>query len=175
MRFLPLALLAVLAGCASNPDSSSPRVVTPPTEAQRHELWDPIAALAGEWTHPDENGKAAVALVIKVSSNKSIVHETMMPGTPYEMTNVYHMDGASVVLTHYCAAGNQPRMRATEAKDGVFVFRADSVTNLRSADESYMGSVTLKITDADHFETDWTSWTNGKEEPHAKFAYTRKK
>ena len=53
--------------------------------------------------------------------------------------------------------------------------RADSVTNLRSADESYMGSVTLTITDADHIEEEWTSYKDGKEEPHASFKYTRKK
>lgn len=175
MRFLPLALFALVAGCAASPDSSSPPVVTPATEAQKHELWDPIAALAGEWTHPDEKGKAATVMVVKVSSNKSIVHATMMPGTPMEMTNVFHLDGASVVMTHYCAMGNQPRMRATEGKGGTFVFRTDGVTNLRSADETYMGSVTIRIKDADHFEEDWTSFTKGKEEEHAKFEYTRKK
>ncbi|KAF0246109.1 MAG: hypothetical protein FD180_1021 [Planctomycetota bacterium] len=171
MRFiLPALAFVVLTGC-----SSGPTVVTPASEAQKKELWEPIAQLAGEWTSPDENGKPATVLVVKVSSNNSIVHASMMPGTPHEMTNVYHLDGPSVVMTHYCAAGNQPRMRATEAKDGTFVFRTDGVTNLRSADETYMGSMTLKIADADHFEEDWSSYKSGKEEPHVQIQYTRKK
>ncbi|MCE9584649.1 MAG: hypothetical protein K8T20_19330 [Planctomycetes bacterium] len=175
MRFPLLGILALIAGCSSSPESTGPRVVTPASEAQKKQLWEPLTQLAGEWTSPDENGKVQTVMVIKVSSSKSIVHATMMPGTPYEMTNVYHMDGPSVVMTHYCAAGNQPRMRATEAAGGTIVFRADSVTNLRSADETYMGSMVLKIADADHFEEDWSSFTNGKEEPHVKIPYTRKK
>jgi hypothetical protein len=174
MRALPVACLVLaLAGCSSAPDRTP--VVTPASDAQKKELWQPLTQLAGEWTSPDENGKAVTKMVIKVSSNKSIVHATMMPGSPYEMTNVYHMDGPSVVMTHYCGAGNQPRMRATAAPGGMFRFETDSVTNLRSADESYMGSVVLKITDADHFEEDWSSYKSGKEEPHVVIQYTRKK
>ncbi len=175
MRFIPIAALALLAGCSSSPETTGPRVVAPASDAQKQELWEPLTKLAGEWTSPDESGKPVTVMVIKVSSNKSIVHATMMPGTPHEMTNVYHLDGPSVVMTHYCAAGNQPRLRATEGKGGTFVFRTDSVTNLKSAEESYMGSMTLKIVDADHFEEDWNSYANGKEEPHVVIPYTRKK
>jgi hypothetical protein len=174
MRALTVACLAlVLAGCSSAPEVAP--VVTPASDAQKKELWEPLVALAGEWTSPDENGKVQTVMVIKVSSNKSIVHATMMPGSPFEMTNVYHMDGPSLVMTHYCAAGNQPRLRVTAAPGGVFKFETDSVTNLRSAKETYMGSMVMKITDADHFEEDWSSYTDGKEEPHVKIAYTLKK
>ena len=174
MRTLLLGLAALLAGCSSAPDHG-PRVVTPASADQKKQLWEPLAKLAGEWTTVGEDGKTVTALVVKVSSGGSIIHEEMMPGSPYEMTNVYHLDGPSVVMTHYCAAGNQPRMRATEAKDGKFAFRADSVTNLRSADETYMGSMTLTITDADHIQQEWISYTGEKEDPCETFKYARKK
>jgi hypothetical protein len=175
MRFALLATVALLAGCSSAPESTGPRVVAPASEALKKQIWEPLLALEGEWTTPDETGKAVPALIIRVSSNKSIVHEAMFPGTPHEMTNVYHLDGASVVMTHYCASGNQPRMRVTEATGGTFAFKTDGVTNLCSAEETYMGSVVLKIVDADHFEEDWRSTTHGKEEPDVKIVYTRKK
>ena len=42
----------------------------------------------------------------------SAVQETQFPGTPMEMVSVYHLDGADLVMTHYCVLGNQPRMKA---------------------------------------------------------------
>lgn len=171
---LALLALSLFAGCSSSPDKG-PRVVAAASEDDKKLLWDPLVQLAGEWTVTDEKGNVVPALVIKLTSSGSVLHESMFPGTPHEMTNVYHLDGRSVVMTHYCAAGNQPRMRATEAPGGKFSFRSDSVTNLRAADEVYMGEVVLTITDKDHFEQEWISYKAGKEEPHLKIAYTRKK
>jgi hypothetical protein len=50
------------------------------------------------------------------SAGGSVVMETMMAGTDYEMINMYHLDGDDLVLTHYCAGGNQPTMRLDRAK-----------------------------------------------------------
>jgi len=53
--------------------------------------------------------------------------------TDHEMTNVYHMDGPTLVMTHYCAAGNQPRLRAASGTSGTIDFKTDSVTNWTAA------------------------------------------
>ncbi len=42
----------------------------------------------------------------------------MYPGMEHEMTNMYTLDGNTLVMTHYCAGGNQPRMRATGVENG---------------------------------------------------------
>ena len=63
----------------------------------------------------DEAGKMQAASVFKVSSAGSVVWRTMLPGTPSEMKNMYHLDGVGVIATHYCAMSNQPRMRCTSA------------------------------------------------------------
>jgi hypothetical protein len=67
--------------------------------------------LAGEWVGAsDKPGHEGGGAVFKVTSAGSAVEETMMPGTPYEMVNMIHPDGEDIVLTHYCAEGNQPEM-----------------------------------------------------------------
>ncbi len=79
-----------------------------------------------------------------------------------EMTNLYHMDGPFLVCTHYCAAGNQPRMIATHAEKTdmgtVFHFEFDSVSNLRASHDHYMGNMTLTIFEDGRLKEDWRSY-----------------
>jgi hypothetical protein len=85
----------------------------------------------------------------------------MFPGEPHEMTNLYHMDGTDVVCTHYCAAGNQPRMVAsglTHTPEGpAMEFKFDSVSNLRETHDHYMGSLRLVMLDENTIRQEWTS------------------
>lgn len=169
-RLLAVSCLVFAAGCASQP-----RVAGKPSE-DASKLFDQIKSLAGEWTSKDENGKTMTASVFTVTASGSAVREVMMPGTAYEMTNVYHLDGSSVVMTHYCAQGNQPRLRATPGKPGEIVFAFDSVTNLADAHTTYMGGLTLKMKDKDHLTADWASIKDGvTDKNHAVFELTRKK
>ena len=73
--------------------------------------FDAIKALAGTWesTEKGPDGKTAVC-ELKVTSNGSVVHETMFPGTDHEMINMYHLDNDKLIITHYCSQGIQPRM-----------------------------------------------------------------
>ena len=122
-----------------------------------------MKSLAGTWEQTDDKGQKSVVSVFAVSSDGSVVREIMFPGTPHEMTNVYHLDGPSVVMTHYCAEGNQPRMRATGPdKPGAIALKFDSVSNLTARDQQYMGELTLLLKDKDHIVEQWTSFKEGK-------------
>ena len=78
------------------------------------------------------------------------------------MTNLYHMDGSNLVLTHYCAAGNQPRMIASKALDTdegtAFEFNFDQVSNLRASHDHFMGNMTLTILKSGGMRQDWRSY-----------------
>ncbi|MBI2922601.1 MAG: hypothetical protein HYY18_16235 [Planctomycetes bacterium] len=156
---------ALVAGCSTDPEPAGPAVVPAATAEQKKALWEPLAALAGEWEMADDKGNKVPALNIQVSSAGSIVRERIFPGGDHEMTNIYYMDGGELVLTHYCAMGNQPSMRAKAANGNEIVFTFDGVTNLRAPDEMYMGSMKLVITDKDHIVQTWTSYKNGKADP----------
>ena len=74
---------------------------------------DRLKKLAGTWVAADEKGQPTdkVVSVFKVTSNGSAVQETIFPGSGHEMVSVYYQDGPDVVLTHYCAMGNQPHLK----------------------------------------------------------------
>lgn len=176
MRPSLLATLALLplAACAS---SSELRVVEAATPAQSALLFDQVKALEGTWESTDEQGQRHVSSVFTLSSGGSVVREVMLPGTPSEMTNVYHMDGPTLVMTHYCAGGNQPRMRACVGQPGKIEFRFDSVTNLTDAHAAYMGELTLVRVDENTLRTEWKSLKDGKVLPEESpvFTLTRKR
>ena len=82
------------------------------------EGFEQLKGLAGTWEgEPEGEGAEAEAETkeagvvkheIQVSAAGTVVMETMAPGTDHEMINMYHLDGEDLVLTHYCAGGNQP-------------------------------------------------------------------
>ncbi|GAB4387050.1 MAG: hypothetical protein Kow0022_17980 [Phycisphaerales bacterium] len=120
-----------------------------------------IKALEGTWTMLDENGEEIVASVFRATAAGSAVQEVMFPGTEHEMVNVYHMDGDELVVTHYCAAGNQPRMVAQDVQttaEGAQAYRFDleSVSNWRHGQHGCMANLTLTI-DGDHLRQTWSS------------------
>ena len=119
-----------------------------------------VAALEGRWTGVAPDGSTGVTEFV-VSSSGSAVREIMMPGTENEMTNMYTLDGNALVMTHYCAGGNQPHMRASAIEGNRIVFEPTGVSDLKSEDEVYMGSMTLVIKDADTIEQHWSSYCAG--------------
>jgi len=177
MKTLLLLSPLFLVACASNQSGlSSPKIASAASASDRAALIDRVKTLAGTWESTGPEG-TAVASVFTVCSGGSAVREVMMPGTPSEMTNMYTMDGATMVMTHYCAMGNQPHMRAHAGSDPkVIRLESDGVSDLKTAQESYMGAVTFTFVDADHLKADWQQLKDGKMvgEPTT-FTLTRKK
>ena len=128
--------------------------------------FETLKKLAGDWVEIGKDGKPSdkITSSIRVTAAGSAVHETLFPGTPHEMVTMYHLDGADLVLTHYCILGNQPHMRAepgTEANR--FVFKFTGAGNLKSEDEQHMHQATLTILSDDHFQAEWVACENGKD------------
>jgi S-formylglutathione hydrolase FrmB len=181
-----MSMLSALAGCASSGTSASDANDSSTTAAageakEEHapagpSALDPLKALAGTWECDfDGDGTSDCTAIYKVSANGYTVTENLFVGTPHEMVTAFHMDGTSVMATHYCAAGNQPRMR--DAHPGKHSFRFDFVdaTNLKSIDDMHMHSLRMEIIDADHLTNTWTNYMNGKPNGEVSFKFTRKK
>jgi hypothetical protein len=104
-----------------------------------------------------------VVSVVKVTAAGSAVQETLFPGQPHEMVSIYHRDGADLVMTHYCALGNQPRMKAdpkSPANQIRFLFAGG--TNLDPAKDKHMHEGTITFVDDDHIEWTGVCWDGGK-------------
>ncbi len=161
--------LVLTAGCAA----PGPRTVAKATPEQQAAMFGRVQELAGDWEvrYP---GQPSGVSTFKVTSGGSIVREIMFPGTDHEMTNVYHMDGPSIVVTHYCAAGNQPRMRATGVDGDALHFAFDSVTDAQP-DEHCIGSLVLRFLAKDRIEQEWTTFdSKGEGQGQMTFELVRK-
>ena len=123
-----------------------------------------LKKLAGTWVEADKDGKPTdkVVSVIKVTAAGSAVHETLFPDSPMEMVSVYHLDKGELVMTHYCALGNQPRMKAEIKSPNQIKWVFTGGTNLDPAKDMHMHGGTLTIVDDDHIQFDGEAWENGK-------------
>lgn len=124
-----------------------------------------LKSLAGEWYAADEKGNPTEKLVsvFKVTAAGSAVQETIFPGSPHEMVTVYHADGKDVVLTHYCAMGNQPKMKLdpkSPAKQLKFLFAGGS--NFDPAKDMHMHEGSITLVDDNHIEWKWQGYMDGK-------------
>jgi len=159
--FAAIAAVALLA---------TPPVLRAQAEAQpAASAFDRLKALAGDWIDLDGafGMKGKVAVTYRITGGGSTVIETLFAGAPHEMTTVYHKDGRHVVLTHYCAAGNQPRMRATATDGRTLAFDFDGGANFDPAQDGHMHSGTIEFLDADRIRATWIGWDKGKPSDHS--------
>jgi hypothetical protein len=135
--------------------------------------------LAGDWTgtmNHDGGKPSEVTVNYKVTSAGSAVVETIAPNDEHEMVTVIHQDGKHLALTHYCALGNQPRMKADAKGDGnKFEFDFDGASNLESENDMHMHSVTYTFVDKNTLKAEWAHYNEGKETGKAVIKLKRKK
>ncbi len=132
--------------------------------------WANLQKLAGSWDIT-WNGKPGT-VTFQMISDGSVLMETQ----PSEnMVTMYHPDNGKLMMTHYCAAHNQPRMVAETSADGkTIAFRFLDATNLASPEDGHMQSMTMTIVDNDHVTETWTFVDHGKTMTDA-FHLTRRK
>ena len=70
----------------------------------------PLKFLVGEWKGADAEGKPH-KVAYALSSGGTSLTETLTPPDSPPMTTMYYSDGDQLMLTHYCAVNNQPRIR----------------------------------------------------------------
>lgn len=149
--------------------------IAPARGAEKNAGWELLKSLAGEWEGNYEGSSAHLSYRV-VSAGSALVETMTEAAQKVEMITVYHRDGNALVATHYCAAGNQPRMRAESVEPGAnkIAFRFADVTNLGSPEAEHMRELTVSMPDPDHLVQEWTSRAKGRDSTVV-FRYTRKK
>ncbi len=150
--------------------------------------FDQLKTLAGSWqasvtTDPPQHemGNGTVGLVsLRVTSRgNALVHEMQEMGKPDDPTRYDHpvtmlyLDGDRLLLTHYCDAGNRPRMVARTSPDGKMV-EFDFLDVAGSTQYGHMHHAVFTIIDANHHTEDWTYMMPGDKPMHAHFELQRK-
>jgi hypothetical protein len=113
MKSLRFALLVVLVSLCTAAFAQ--------TDAQKS--FDKLKTLAGSWEGTFEGAPVHVTLRV-TSMGNAIVHEMKGSG-PEDPITMFYVDGDRLLLTHYCDAGNRPRMLGTfrpTAKPSISIF-----------------------------------------------------
>lgn len=150
LRLLTLAFFALAA-----------TAVSAQTDAQK--AFDTIKTLPGTWEGKGPDGKP-LQVTFRITANGSaVMSEIMVPKE--DMISMIHLDGPNrLLLTHYCGAGNQPRMQASVSSDGkVITFNFVDATNLASPDAEHMHRVVFTVVDDNHHTEEWSFMSHGKE------------
>ncbi|MEO8225328.1 MAG: hypothetical protein ABI661_11035 [Gammaproteobacteria bacterium] len=135
-----------------------------------------LKTLAGTWVLADEAGQptTTVASIFEVVAMGHSIRETMFPGSTEEMVNMYYRNGPATEMVHYCAAGNQPRLRINAAAPDQLLLTFIDATNLNSPDAEHMRSATYTWEGVNRLHTEWQSWKDGKPSDLKVFTLIRK-
>lgn len=187
MKYIRLLLsLAVLTSLSS--------VVFGQTDAQKpasdsQKAFEKLKTLAGPWegrvaTTPSEPSMGDMSIVdvsLRVTSRgNAMVHEMKAAGTADDPTRydhpitMFYLDSDRLMLTHYCDAGNRPRMVAKLSPDGKTV-DFDFLDLSGGTEYGHMYHAAFTFIDANHHTEDWTYMMPGDKPMRAHFDLQRTK
>lgn len=123
-RFLPLALLLTLPTMAMASGAHETSQSTGPSDAQK--AFTMLKTVAGSWvgpltttpTEPSVEGKFAQLSLRETSMGNALVHEMSISSRPDHPVTMFYLEGDRLLMTHYCDAGNRPRMAGKLSPDG---------------------------------------------------------
>ncbi|QDV38783.1 hypothetical protein [Tautonia plasticadhaerens] len=173
LRFAAIAMLLALAFPSTSPADEPEGAEQAKKGIDAPAAFDLLKSLVGTWEQRD--GENSFVITYRLTANDSAVVETYGPGTEYEMLSVYHLDGDQLRMTHYCAAGNQPRVILDQdaSSPEALVFAFDGGSNLDPAKDMHMHEGRLLLHDADHYTGEWTGYLDGKPSGTHAFEMTR--
>jgi hypothetical protein len=124
-----------------------------------------MKTLVGVWQgHHTKPDGPAMEVDYRLTSNGTALVERLFAGSPHEMTSVYHLEGSELVITHYCAMGNQPRMKLVAGgKDGDLRFDFVDGANLDPTKSTHIHGGRISTPAPDRFDADWYVWSQGKQ------------
>jgi len=121
-----------------------------------------LQTLVGEWEGKTEKGRA-LKVSYRLTANNTVLIETWTLGPQRESLTLYHMDNESLLATHYCPVGNQPRLRFKEGGSAsLFAFEFVSATNLPKPEAAHQHRFEMELLDANSFARSETYLENGK-------------
>ena len=126
-----------------------------------------LKRLAGQWQATSTKGWSETVL-FEVAARGSVVVETsrFADAPQNTMFTMFHLDAGRLLATHYCEAGNQPRLVASavshDGRELTFTFLDG--TGLPSRDHGHMDQAVFRFLDADRFTSRWTWYQKGSEQ-----------
>jgi len=137
------------------------------SEAQRS--FNAMKSLAGSWeghvtTAPLQaalEGKLMKVSLRVTSMGNALMHEMTGAGRPDDPITMFYLDADRLLLTHYCDAGNRPRMAGQQSPDGKTV-TFEFLDVVGSLEHGHMHHSVFTVVDADHHTEEWTYMAGDK-------------
>ncbi|HEY1467796.1 MAG TPA: hypothetical protein VGF61_02045 [Candidatus Acidoferrum sp.] len=158
-----------------------------PSDSQK--AFDKLKTLAGSWeghvtttpVQPEMGDGARVDISLRVTSRgNAMVHEMKAAGTADDPTRydhpvtMFYLDSDRLLMTHYCDAGNRPRMEGKISPGGKTV-EFDFLDLSGSTQYGHMHHVVFTFIDASHHLEEWTYMTPGDKPVRARLDLQRTK
>ena len=177
-----ILLPALLIGLLALSFVSITRSTAAPAQPDAQKSFETMKTLAGSWqgsltTVPEVPAmKGAVAKIsLRVTSRgNALMHDLTVSGIPDNPITMFYLDADRLLLTHYCDAGNRPRMEGKISPDGK-VIEFDLMDVAGGMQKGHMHHSVFTLIDADHHTEDWTFMLPGDQSVHAHFDLRRTK
>ena len=165
-----IALLSVSAMAFAQSDAHNHAAQSDAQKSDAQKSFDQLKTLAGDWhakvtTDPPVkemgNGTTVDVSLRVTSRGNALVHEMGAMGKQDDPTKsdhpvtMFYLDGDRLLLTHYCDAGNRPRMSARVSPDGKTV-EFDFLDVAGNTQYGNMYHAVFTLIDANHHTEDWT-------------------
>jgi hypothetical protein len=152
---------------AAAPAAAGTEAATNPSSEQVEAAFARFRSLVGEWRARSTVGWTSRTEYRLLGRGTVVMAISSFDDAPPErdMASAVHRDGGRLLLTHYCEAGNQPRLVATRiAPDGSEVeFEFLDGTGMASREAGHMDRAVFRFLDDGRFTSRWT-WYQGGEE-----------
>ena len=166
MRSTPLLLAAAFASASGAPGAQAEGSAPADAFAQ-------LQALAGDW-EADLAGYGKMQDTVRLISNGAAVEETLGTAADNE-ASIYTRDADRVLMTHYCAMGNQPHVKLDRdhSRPDHLIFLFDGGTNLNPKKDMHIHGLTMTFQKDGHVISDWEGYMGGKSGGITSFVMTR--
>src|SRR2546423_6105371 len=142
--------------------------------------FEQLKTLAGSWTGqltttpvvPPVSGSFVQFSLRVTSRGNALVHEMSVSGLPDHPLTMFYLDGGRMTLTHYCDAGNRPRMVGKLSPDGK-TLEFDFLDLSGGNERGHMHHAVFTSVDGNHHTEDWTYMTPGDVPMRAHFDLQR--
>ncbi len=136
--FAPIAVAAD----KSKPDESAAKLAPEKVVYDAASAFEFFKTLTGDWEHEGgehQHGSKSNTVNYRTTAGGSAVIETIFEGDPMEMVSMYHMDGDTLLMTHYCALQNAPVLKFEKSdKPGEIKFVFVGGTNFDPKTDMHM-------------------------------------
>jgi len=129
-------------------------------ESDAHKSFDLLKGMEGNWAGKNLQGQPIQVTFRETAGGSALMSE--IHGHGEDMVTMFHMDGDRLLMTHYCGAGNQPRMKVVSVDAKSVSFEFFDGTNIGPGD-GHMQHVTFSQPDAEHQTEEWVFVDHGKE------------